>query len=203
MVEANNGHSERAKRHNAKLCPFAIRERIINALANGDSIRSIARKLQVSNNTVVAIREEDWQQVAARKERIAAQSELIATEAADKTLEAIRSGEIKGQGLIPAFGVAVDKMLALRGDSALNIPHRLSLTFQITDDDMIAYMVALSHANEEQRQRLKSIGLDGFAWRAQQIRASQGESIQRAVIEAEIVQETRLLAEKTQRKRAG
>ena len=35
------------KRHNAKRCPFAIRQRIVNALANGDSKRAIARALRV------------------------------------------------------------------------------------------------------------------------------------------------------------
>ena len=88
MIESNNGESLsqskrlRPKRHTAKLCPFAIRQRIVNALANGDSIRAIARALQVSNNTVVAIRDQDWQQVAVRKERIAAQAEPGATRAA-------------------------------------------------------------------------------------------------------------------------
>ena len=103
MRESNNGESLSPsrrlapKRHNAKLCPFAIRQRIVNALANGDSIRAIARALQVSNNTVVAIRDQDWQQVAARKERIAAQAELGATEAGDRLIDAIRSGAIQAK----------------------------------------------------------------------------------------------------------
>ena len=78
------------KRHNAKLCPFAIRQRIINALANGDSIRAIARALHVSNDTVAAIREQEWQQVAARKERIAAQCELNATLAAERMTDKLQ-----------------------------------------------------------------------------------------------------------------
>jgi DNA-binding NarL/FixJ family response regulator len=63
MIESNNGeslsraHRLNPKRHNAKLCPFAIRQRIVNALANGDSKRAIARALRVSNNTVAAIAE--------------------------------------------------------------------------------------------------------------------------------------------------
>jgi hypothetical protein len=113
----------RPKRHNAKLCAFAKRQRIINTLANGDSIRAIAHALHVSNNTVVAIREQEWQQVAGRKDRIAAQAELGATEAGDRLIDAIRSGTISGQGLIPAFDVCVDKMLALRGDSSLTLRH--------------------------------------------------------------------------------
>jgi DNA-binding NarL/FixJ family response regulator len=88
--QSNNGesvselHRHKPKRHNAKLCPFAIRERIVNALANGDSIRAIVRALRVSNNTVTAIRDQDWQQVAARKERLAAQWEQVATKAVDQ-----------------------------------------------------------------------------------------------------------------------
>ena len=47
--QSNNGESLsqagrfRPKRHNAKLCPFPTRQRIVNALANGDSKRAIAR----------------------------------------------------------------------------------------------------------------------------------------------------------------
>jgi hypothetical protein len=129
--------------HNATRCPLAIQQRIVNSLANGDSIRAIARALHVSNNTVVAIRDQEWQQVAARKARIAAQSELIATEAADRTLEAIRNREIKGQGLIPAFGVAVDKMLALRGEASLSIRHE-HLLHTITKDTLLAFALAQS-----------------------------------------------------------
>jgi hypothetical protein len=44
------------KRHNATLCPFAIRQRIVNALANGDPKRAIARGFRVSNNTVTSYR---------------------------------------------------------------------------------------------------------------------------------------------------
>ena len=104
------------KRHNAKLCPFAIRQRIINALANGDSIRAIARALHVSNNTVAAIREQEWQQVAARKERIAAQCELNATLAAERMTDKLRgTDDIPLNTLVPAFGVSVDKLAVLRG----------------------------------------------------------------------------------------
>jgi hypothetical protein len=155
MVELNNGESQSQgrrlmpKRHNAKLCPLAIRQRIVNALANGDSIRAIARALQVSNNTVVAIRDQDWQQVAARKERIAAQAELGATEAGDRLIDAIRSGVISGQGLIPAFGVCVDKMVALRGDVTQTMRHLHSV--DLTDDDLIAFAVQRSKQLAEKR----------------------------------------------------
>jgi hypothetical protein len=104
------------KRHNAKLCPFAIRQRIINALANGDSQRAIARALHVSNNTVAAIREQEWQQVAARKERIAAQCELNATLAAERMTDKLQgTDDIPLNTLVPALGVSVDKLAVLRG----------------------------------------------------------------------------------------
>jgi hypothetical protein len=122
MRESSNGkslsrtHSLKPKRHNAKLCPFAIRQRIINALANGDSQRAIARALHVSNNTVAAIREQEWQQVAARKERIAAQCELNATLAAERMTDKLQgTDDIPLNTLVPAFGVSVDKLAILRG----------------------------------------------------------------------------------------
>ena len=98
MSESNNGQysaltlaQPKAKRHNAKLCPLAIRERIVNALAAGDSQRAIARHLRASPNTVRAVAEEEWRQVDTRKARIAAQAERAATKAFD-LLNQIRQG---------------------------------------------------------------------------------------------------------------
>jgi hypothetical protein len=122
IMQSSNGQLLRQpscpkpKRHNAKLCPFAIRQRIINALANGDSQRAIARALHVSNNTVAAIREQEWQQVAARKERIAAQCELNATLAAERMTDKLQgTDDIPLNTLVPALGVSVDKLAVLRG----------------------------------------------------------------------------------------
>ena len=106
-----------AKRHNAKLCPLAIGERIINALAAGDSKRAIARALGVSNNTVTAIAEQEWHQVKARKARIAAQAERAATSAFDRINNKLDSpDDIPLNILVPVAGVSVDKFIALRGD---------------------------------------------------------------------------------------
>jgi DNA-binding NarL/FixJ family response regulator len=44
-----------------------IRERIVNALAAGDSKSSIAKTLGVSRNTVSAIAEQEWLKVEQRK----------------------------------------------------------------------------------------------------------------------------------------
>jgi len=130
MVERNNDHREhpKPKRHNAKLCPLVIRERIVNALAAGDSQRAIARHLRVSPNTVRAVAEEEWKQVDARKARIAAQSERNATRAAELIAEKLERGDVPLNVLVPVYGVSVDKALALRGEAQLRIafdqPHQ-------------------------------------------------------------------------------
>jgi hypothetical protein len=111
----------RLKWHNAKLCPLAIRERIVNALAAGDSRRAIARSLRVSPNTVRAVAEEEWKRVDARKARIAAQSERNATRAAELIAEKLERSDVPLNVLVPVYGVSVDKALALRSDPQLRI----------------------------------------------------------------------------------
>jgi hypothetical protein len=128
MIQPNNVQDpaftraqRKPKRHNAKLCPLAIRERIINALATGDSKRAIARELRVSNNTVTAVAEQEWRQVEARKMRIAAQAERAATKAFDLLNQKLDSDgdKITVNQLVPIAGVSVDKLLALRGDLSI------------------------------------------------------------------------------------
>ena len=109
------------KRHNAKRCPLVIRERIVNALAAGDSQAAIARALQVSRNTVNAVAEQDWSKVEQRKARIAAQSERNATRAAELIAEKLESDNVPLNVLVPVYGVSVDKALALRGDYNLRV----------------------------------------------------------------------------------
>ena len=77
----------------------------------------------MSNNTVVAIRDEEWQQVAARKARIAAQSERNATRAAELIAEKLERENVPLNVLVPVFGVSVDKALALRADPTIQVEH--------------------------------------------------------------------------------
>jgi hypothetical protein len=137
MIESNNGESllgtcpVAPKRHNAKNCPFAIRERIVNALANGDSKRSIARALRVSNNTVTAIAEQEWQRVAARKAKLAARSEKLADLYTERQIDELESGAKIPLNLCQSGGgIATDKAMALRGDSSLTIQHDVVLSQQ-------------------------------------------------------------------------
>ena len=135
MSEANNGENpspaenatiaapaqRKPKRHNAKHCPLVIRERIVNALAAGDSQAAIARALRVSRNTVNAVAEQEWSKVEQRKARIAAQSERNATRAAELIAEKLEHKDVPLNVLVPVYGVSVDKALALRGDAQLRI----------------------------------------------------------------------------------
>jgi hypothetical protein len=117
------------KRHNARFCSFAIRERIVNGLAAGDSQKSIARALHVSSNTVAAVAEQDWRQVEQRKARIAAQAERAATKAFDLLNQKLDSDgdKLTANQLVPIAGVSVDKLLLLRGDA--NIIQRVEHQF--------------------------------------------------------------------------
>src|SRR5437773_6467135 len=74
------------KRHNAKSCPFAKRQRIANTPPNSDSKHAIAPAFHVRNNTVSAILEQESPQAVTRKQRLAAQFEHSATPAAERLI---------------------------------------------------------------------------------------------------------------------
>src|SRR6516162_969199 len=170
MSEANNGQQHpftaenatlpapaqpKPKCHNAKHCSLVKRERIVNALANGDSHRAIARSLRVSPNTVRAVAEEEWKRVDARKAQIAAQSERNATRAAELIAEKLEHENVPLNVLVPVYGVSVDKALALRGDYnlrvALDHAHQ-HIHAHITEHsytDLLSRLPRKNHAPEE------------------------------------------------------
>lgn len=96
-----------------------IRERIVNALAAGDSQAAIARALQVSRNTVSAVAEQEWTKVEQRKARIAAQSERNATRAAELIAEKLEREDVPLNVLVPVYGC--------HGGQNLRPPRRLSI----------------------------------------------------------------------------
>jgi hypothetical protein len=172
MREANNGQhpftaenatiaapaQRKPKRHNAKLCPLAIQKRIVNALAAGDSQRAIARHLRVSPMTVRAIADQEWAQVSARKDRIAAQSERNATRAAELIAEKLEHQDVPLNVLVPVYGVSVDKALALRADPQLRIAfdhQHQHIHAHITKDmsfaDILARAPKRNHAPEDKQ----------------------------------------------------
>jgi hypothetical protein len=107
------------KRHNGKFCSFSNRQRIVNALAAGDPKYLIAKSLHVSEHTVYAVAEQEWQKVAERKARIAAQAERAATKAFDLLNQKLDSqgDSLTANQLVPIAGVSVDKLLVLRGEA--------------------------------------------------------------------------------------
>jgi hypothetical protein len=110
------------RRHNGKFCSFSNRQRIVNALAAGDPKYLIARALHVSEHTVYAVAEQEWQKVAERKARIAAQAERAATKAFERINQKLDSeDDIPLNQLTITGGVCVDKLLALRGDQNIRI----------------------------------------------------------------------------------
>jgi len=159
MSEANTltPPQRKPKRHNGKLCPLVIRERIVNALAAGDSQRAIARHLRVSPNTVRVVAEEEWRQVDARKARIAAQAERAATKAFDLLNQKLDSDgdKITVNQLVPIAGFSVDKLLALRGDSQLRIAldhthqHIHAHITECSYQDLLAKLRSRKHAPED------------------------------------------------------
>jgi len=108
-------------KHNAKFLDERKRQAIITSLADGESKRSIARRLNVSNNTVDAVAATDWQQVASRRERIAAQAELTVTKAFDQINEHLDQAKVPLNILVPVAGMATDKLIALRPQDPLQI----------------------------------------------------------------------------------
>ena len=132
MSESNNGQNSalaftqrKPKRHTAKFIDGRKRQAIITALANGESLRSIARRLSTSKNTIAVIARENWTQVDARKQRIVGQAELNATLAAERMTDELESQKhIPLNVLIPVFGVSVDKALALRGNPTIQVDHQ-------------------------------------------------------------------------------
>lgn len=101
----------RPRRHNAKRCRFGTRQGIINALAKDNSISSITRSFHVSRHTVYAIREQDWQTVVNRRERII----LDAVEAWQKRANALLfKTNVSPLELIKICDTSTDIMIMLR-----------------------------------------------------------------------------------------
>ena len=136
---------------------MVIRERVVNALAAGDSQRAIARHFRVSPMTVRAIADQEWAQVSARKDRIAAQAERAATKAFDLLNQKLDSDgdKITVNQLVPIAGVSVDKLLALRGDPNLRIAFdhaHQHIHAHITEHsytDLLARLPRRNHAPED------------------------------------------------------
>ena len=102
---------------------------IVDLAAQGRQIDRIAREAGVTWRTAKAVVERESRQIAERKQELLEQSLRIARRAANRIEDNIEKLPV-GQ-LIPAFGVAVDKIAALSSD---NLPQQnLHLHLQSVD----------------------------------------------------------------------
>lgn len=129
--------------HNGKHITGAKRERILALLAQGEPISTIRRALSHSDNSVRAIRDECWRDLAQRKALLASQAERGALLAGEKVIAAVQEGKINGSALIPAYGVFVDKALALRPHEQPQQP----LQIQVEHKGNIFHAFAQFHAD--------------------------------------------------------
>ena len=88
------------------------------------SVNGIARRYRVSNHTVMGIREREAKSIAERKKNLALQLANVAELGAERMGETIGKAGLRDAAI--GTGIAVDKMLALTGQTAalqiVNIP---------------------------------------------------------------------------------
>jgi hypothetical protein len=110
------------------------REKIVTALAAGESARFIAKSNGHDQSTVRAIRDADAVRINAVKERLAVQAAGIARLAGQRIAQRLRKDSLADHLLPTTFGIAIDKMLALRGDDRPAIGLTLNLLNNIGND---------------------------------------------------------------------
>jgi hypothetical protein len=150
VIQLSNGQGPgehrkpKGVRHNGKLCPTDKKQAIINGLAAGKSKRSIARDCGASHSTVDAIEEQEWAQVGARKQVLAAKHERAAILALDELLDRLETkpSEISTPVLNIIGGTSTDKAMLLRGENMQNIHHLHSI--ELSDSDIVAYALLRS-----------------------------------------------------------
>jgi hypothetical protein len=101
-------------------------------LARGEPVERIARQLHTSKHTVISLREQEWNDIARRKQLIIANAARLAANGFDKLNDEMDAGNIKGQLLVPVTGMAIDKVIALSGDANPPLTN-VNLNFQRVD----------------------------------------------------------------------
>src|SRR4029453_5622756 len=97
----------RYNNRNGKNLDGRTRQAIITALANGEPISRIARRLHVGHNTITAIQHIEWAEVSKRKELVLARAARLAAAGFDKLNEEMDAGNIKGALLVPGTGMGI------------------------------------------------------------------------------------------------
>jgi hypothetical protein len=136
----------RYNNRNGKNLDGRTRQAIITALANGEPISRIARRLRVGHNTITAIQQIEWAEVSKRKELVLARAARLAAAGFDKLNEEMDAGNIKGALLVPVTGMAIDKVIALSGNATA---HPMNLNLNIQPVDIVAQFEKLHAAIRE------------------------------------------------------
>lgn len=103
------------------------REKIVHALAVGQSDRHIAETNGHSTTTIRAVKRSDQTHINAVKERLAVQASQIATAAGRRIRQHLRANTLPVHLLPTTYGISVDKMLALRGEGKSDVGLTLNL----------------------------------------------------------------------------
>jgi hypothetical protein len=121
---------------------------IVDLAAQGRKIDRIAREAGVTWRTAKAVVERESRQIAVRKQELLEQSIRIARRAANRIEDNIEKLPV-GQ-LIPAYGVAVDKIAALSSD---NLPQQ-NLHLHLESVDVAGTFNSLLHELEAKAKAL-------------------------------------------------
>jgi len=96
---------------------------IIELSVRGRCVRTIARELNVPERVVRYVQQEESRPIAERKAKAVRDAMDVAEMAVVRIKEELAEGTIHGRDLVPAYGVAIDKVQMLSGDPALVIRH--------------------------------------------------------------------------------
>ncbi len=121
MSESHNGQSQiqcaQSKpkgKYTGERISGAKYRAVVDLAAQGRQIDRIAREAKVTWRTAKAVVERESRQIAERKQELLDQSLRIARRAANKIEEKLDGAPLNQ--LIPAFGVAIDKVASLSAD---------------------------------------------------------------------------------------
>jgi hypothetical protein len=142
MTQSENGQSQlqcaqpKLKgQYTGERLPGAKYRAIVDLAAQGRKIDRIAREAKVTWRTAKAVVERESRQIAERKQELLEQSLRIARRAANRIEDNI--DKLPVQSLIPAFGVAVDKVASLSADP-LTQANQQHLHLQIQSIDLMS-----------------------------------------------------------------
>ena len=169
MIQSKNGQSQiqcaKSKpkgQYTGERIPGSKYRAIVDLAAQGRQIDRIAREAGVTWRTAKAVVKRESRQIAERKQELLEQSLRIARRAANRIEDNIDKLPV-GQ-LIPAYGVAVDKIAVLSSDSLAQTQQNLHVHLQSVDvarqfNEMLSQLYAAhglksKHGDGEHRSTL-------------------------------------------------